>query len=105
MGIEEARKTAAATRARALRMGPPENVKAKIQRALKLSQLFDRAARATREAALSAASIDVVGGGAVIVAQGQPTDAIFVIGRGRARIERDAGGGRVVPLGYRGSGD
>jgi CRP/FNR family transcriptional regulator, cyclic AMP receptor protein len=82
-----------------------EAVKSRIQRALKLSQLFERASRPTREAALNAADIDVVAGGGPIVAQGTRADSLFVIGRGRARVERAAEGGRVVPLGYRGPGE
>ncbi|MEO7331011.1 MAG: Crp/Fnr family transcriptional regulator [Minicystis sp.] len=82
-----------------------EGAKTRIQRALKLSQLFERATRATREGALSVAELEVVPGGTVIVRQGAIPDAFLVLGRGRVRIERDAGGGRVVPLGYRGSGE
>jgi CRP/FNR family transcriptional regulator, cyclic AMP receptor protein len=36
---------------------------------------------------------------------GAPIDALVILGRGRARLERVAGDGRAVPLGYRGSGD
>jgi CRP-like cAMP-binding protein len=83
----------------------PESTKGRIQRALKLSQLFERASRATREAAINAAEIEVVHGGAMIIEQGTPPSALIVLGRGRARIERIAPDGRVVPLGYRGSGE
>jgi CRP-like cAMP-binding protein len=40
-----------------------------------------------------------------IIEQGAPASSIVVLGRGRARIERAAEGGRSMPLGYRGSGD
>jgi CRP-like cAMP-binding protein len=83
----------------------PESVKGRIQRALKLSQLFERASRTTRDSAINAAEIEVVPGGAVILQQGTPPVALVVLGRGRARIERIAPNGQVVPLGYRGSGD
>ena len=83
----------------------PESTKGRIQRALKLSQLFERASRATREAAINAAEIEVVAGGGMIIQQGAPSDDLIVLGRGRARIERIAPDGRVVPLGYRGSGE
>lgn len=83
----------------------PESTKGRVQRALKLSQLFERASRATRESAINAAEIEVVPGGALIIQQGAPPDALIVLGRGRARIERTAPDGRVVPLGYRGSGE
>jgi CRP/FNR family transcriptional regulator, cyclic AMP receptor protein len=83
----------------------PESTKSRIQRALRLSQLFERASRATRELAINAAEIDVVPGGAMIIEQGALPSALIVLGRGRARIERIAPDGRVVPLGYRGSGE
>jgi len=83
----------------------PESTKGRIQRALKLSQLFERAARATRDAAINAAEIDVVSGGAMIIQQGAPAVCLIMLGRGRARLERLAEGGQVVPLGYRGSGE
>jgi CRP/FNR family transcriptional regulator, cyclic AMP receptor protein len=83
----------------------PESTKGRVQRALKLSQLFERASRATREAAINAAEIEVVAGGAMIIQQGAAADALIVLGRGRARLERTAPDGRVVPLGYRGSGE
>jgi CRP/FNR family transcriptional regulator, cyclic AMP receptor protein len=41
----------------------------------------------------------------VVIRQGTAADALLVLGRGRARLERVAADGRVVPLGYRGSGD
>lgn len=82
-----------------------EGVKSRIQRALKLSQLFERATRATREGVLAIAELTVVPGGTLILRQGAVPDAFLVLGRGRVRMERDAGSGRVVPLGYRGSGE
>jgi dihydroneopterin aldolase len=82
-----------------------EVTRSRIQRAIKLSQLFERASRATRETALAAAEVDIFPGGTLIVKQGATPDALLIIGRGRVRIERDAGAGRVVPLGYRGSGE
>ena len=83
----------------------PEGAKGRIQRAFKLSQLFERAQRATREAAIEAAEVSVVPGGTVLLQQGATPDALVVLGRGRVRIERDAGEGRIVPLGYRGTGE
>src|SRR5258708_5345817 len=82
-----------------------EAAKSRVQRALKLSQLFRRVTRSTRELALAAAEADVVAGGSLIFQQGAPSSALLVIGRGRARLERLASHGRTVPLGYRGSGD
>jgi CRP/FNR family cyclic AMP-dependent transcriptional regulator len=84
---------------------PPEGARARIQRALKLSPLFEHASRASRDIAAAAGELGVVPGGTVVIRQGEAPDALVVIGRGRARIERLAGDGRVVPLGYRGSGD
>jgi len=81
-----------------------DGARARIHRALKLSQVFDKAARASKDAALAAASIDVLPGDAPIFQQGAPAGGIVVLGRGRARIERTSGDG-AVPLGYRGSGD
>jgi CRP-like cAMP-binding protein len=83
----------------------PEGARARIQRALKLSPLFERASRASREAATAAGDLEVVPGGTLVVRQGAAPDALAVIGRGRARLERVAADGRVVPLGYRGAGD
>jgi CRP/FNR family cyclic AMP-dependent transcriptional regulator len=87
-----------------VRRASSDSVRTRIQRALKLSPLFERASRASREAAVAAGELDVVPGGTVVIRQGAPPDALVVIGRGRARIERTAEDGRVVPLGYRGSG-
>lgn len=82
-----------------------EGIRARIQRALRLSPLFERASRATREAAQGAGELVVAPGGAVVVEQGSVPDALMVLGRGRARLERLAPGGRIVPLGYRGGGE
>jgi CRP-like cAMP-binding protein len=87
------------------RNGVSDAARGRVQRALKLSQIFDKAARASRETALSAASVDVLPGGTVAIQQGAPVEALILLGRGRARIERTAADGRAVPLGYRGSGD
>jgi CRP-like cAMP-binding protein len=83
----------------------PEGTRARIARALKQSPLFERASRATRDAVANAGEIETAPGGAVVVRQGSAADALVVLGRGRARVERVAPDGRVVPLGYRGSGD
>lgn len=83
----------------------PEGVRARIQRALKLCPLFERASHSSRDAAAAAGDLEVVPGGTVIVRQGSPADALVLIGRGRARVERIAADGRPVPLGYRGTGD
>jgi CRP/FNR family cyclic AMP-dependent transcriptional regulator len=77
----------------------------RIQRALKLSQIFDKATRASREAATAVAALEVAPGGTVIMKQGAQIDSLIILGRGRARLERVAADGRAVPLGYRGSGD
>jgi CRP/FNR family transcriptional regulator, cyclic AMP receptor protein len=86
-----------------------EPPKARIQRALKLCQLFDRASRASREAALSAAELSPFSAGAVLAQQGSPASHLLLLGRGRARVERTIGAAadksRVVPLGYRGLGE
>jgi CRP-like cAMP-binding protein len=87
------------------RRAPTETPKARVQRALKLSPVFERASRNTREAALAAGELTVAPGGSVLIAQGSAPESLLVLGRGRARIERTAADGRVVPLGYRGSGD
>lgn len=79
--------------------------RSRIQRALKLSQIFDKAARASRDAVIAAASVEVAPGGTVIIEQGAPIEALVILGRGRARLERVATDGRPIPLGYRGSGD
>lgn len=86
------------------RRAAPEG-RARIQRALKLSPLFERASRASRETAAAASDLEVVPGGTLVVQQGASPDALAVIGRGRARLERVAADGRVVPLGYRGAGE
>ena len=83
----------------------PEGVRARIQRALKLSPLFERASRASRDAAVAASELDVVPAGTVVIRQGEPPDGLRVIGRGRARMERIADDGRMVPVGYRGPGE
>jgi CRP-like cAMP-binding protein len=79
--------------------------KVRIQRALKLCALFEKASRATCEGAIEVAQVEVVAGGAPLVEQGQPVTSLAVLGRGRARVERKTSGGHLVPLGYRGSGD
>jgi len=96
---------ASAQPARRTQRPPTEALRARVQHALKLSQLFERASRATRDAAVAAGTLEVVPGGTVVIAQGSVADALVVIGRGRARLERASADGRVVPLGYRGSGD
>jgi CRP-like cAMP-binding protein len=80
--------------------------KVRIQQTLKLSPLFDRVSKVTREAAVAAAQVEVVPGGTLVIEQDTVPDALLVLGRrGRARVERVAADGRVVPLGYRGRGD
>jgi CRP/FNR family cyclic AMP-dependent transcriptional regulator len=83
----------------------PEGVRGRIQRTLKLSPFFERASRASREAAIAGGDLEVVPSGTVVIRQGDAPDALVVIGRGRARLERIAPDGRPVPLGYRGTGD
>lgn len=87
------------------RRAAPEGARARIQRVLKSSTLFERASRAARDAAAAAGDITVAPGGTLIIAQGSVPDALVLLGRGRARLERAAPDGRVVPLGYRGAGD
>jgi len=82
-----------------------ESMKGRAQRALKLSEIFEGASRATCDATLEAAEVSVVPGGTVLIEQGTPPGALLLIGRGRARVERKDDRGRVVPLGYRGSGE
>jgi CRP-like cAMP-binding protein len=83
-----------------------EGPRARIHRALKQSALFERASRASRDAAASASEIEIVNSGTVVLRRGDVPDALVLIFRGRARVERLAAGGRLlVPLGYRGSGD
>jgi CRP/FNR family transcriptional regulator, cyclic AMP receptor protein len=82
-----------------------EGARARIHRALKLSAVFEKASRVTRDNALAAASFEVLPSEARFLEQGAPASSIIVLGRGRARIERIAEGGRSMPLGYRGSGD
>lgn len=82
-----------------------EGAKARIQRALKQSPLFERVSRTTRESLMNVAEVDVVATGLPILKQGTPTGGLVVLGRGRARVERVTHAGKVVPLGYRGSGD
>jgi CRP-like cAMP-binding protein len=67
--------------------------------------MFERASRGSREAAVEAASIEVLPGETRIIEQEAPATALILLGRGRARVERMTADGRVVPLGYRGSGD
>ena len=83
----------------------PVGARARIQRALKLSPLFERGSRASRDAAGAASELEVVPGGTVVIRQSEAPDSLVVIGRGRARIERVAADGRMVPLGYRGTGE
>lgn len=85
--------------------GGAEGSKSRIQRTLRLSPMFERASRGSREAAVEAASIEVLPGETRIIEQEAPATALILLGRGRARVERMTADGRVVPLGYRGSGD
>lgn len=81
------------------------NGRLRIQRALKLSTLFERASRATRDALVAAAHVETVPGGTVVIEQGAAPSALVLLARGRARVERTTADRRIVPLGYRGSGD
>jgi CRP-like cAMP-binding protein len=91
--------------AQSARRAAPEGARARIARALKLSPLFERASRATRDAVTAGGELETAPGGALVIRQGAAADALVVLGRGRARLERLAPDGRVVPLGYRGGGD
>jgi CRP/FNR family cyclic AMP-dependent transcriptional regulator len=82
-----------------------EGARAKVQRALKQSALFDRASKASREAVLAVAELEVVPADTVVIEEGAAPDSLVLLGRGRARIERKLPDGRAVPLGYRGGGD
>lgn len=82
-----------------------DGARARIHRALKLSPVFEKASRSSRDAALAAGSVEVLPSEARILDQGASASSIVVLGRGRARVEHVASGGRAVPLGYRGSGD
>ena len=82
-----------------------DGARARIHRALKLSPVFDKASRASKDAALAAATIEILPGDASIFQQGAPAAGIVILGRGRARIERTSEGSGSIPLGYRGSGD
>lgn len=81
------------------------SLKNRVARALKLSQLFDRASRATREGAVAAARLEVVPSASVIFEQGEKPADLVILSRGRARLERVAERGQRVPLGYRSSGE
>jgi CRP-like cAMP-binding protein len=87
------------------RRAAPEGARARIQRVLKTSTLFERASRASRDAATTAGEITVAPGGTVVINQGSVPDALLLVGRGRARLERSAPDGRTMPLGYRGAGE
>jgi CRP/FNR family transcriptional regulator, cyclic AMP receptor protein len=82
-----------------------EPPKTRLQRTLKISRLFDRVTRSTRDAALERAELLTLPGGATVFEQGSAAAWLYILGRGRARLERVIPGGRVVPLGYRGPGD
>jgi CRP-like cAMP-binding protein len=86
------------------RRSPSDAPRARGARTIKLSSLFERATRATRDAAAAALVSEVVEGGAVILEQGAPADALVMLGRGRARVERQVGSA-AIPLGYRGAGE
>jgi CRP-like cAMP-binding protein len=94
------------TSVRPARRAAHEGARARLQRTIKQSVLFERVSRVTREAAASAGEVAVAPAGTVIIRQGEVPDGLVLIGRGRARIDRTAADGqRVVPLGYRGAGD
>ena len=61
-----------------------DGARARIHRALKLSPVFDKAARASKDAALAAASIEVLPGDAQLYQQGEPYAGVIILGRGRA---------------------
>lgn len=86
------------------RRSPSDAPRSRGGRAVKLSALFERAARATRDAVAAALVSEVVPGGTLIFEQGAPADALTMLGRGRARVEREVGGA-LIPLGYRGAGE
>src|SRR5262249_16983165 len=94
----------------------PEGARARIQRALKLSPLFERASRGSRDAAAAAGELAGVPGGTRVGRRGARPEArggscrggaraVVVVGGGGGGGGRVAADGRVVPLGYRGSGD
>ncbi len=86
------------------RRSPSEAPRSRGGRPTRLAGLFERAARSTRDAVAAAIVIEVVPGGAVAFEQGAPADSLVMLGRGRARLERDVGGA-AIPLGYRGAGE
>lgn len=85
--------------------GGTESAKSRIQRVLRQSPMFERASRGSRDAAVEAATVEVLPGETRIIEQDATAATLVVLGRGRARIERATPEGRNVPLGYRGSGD
>lgn len=91
--------------ARAVAGGAADGQRARVARAIKACALFERVQRATREAVTAAAIIEVVPGGTLVVEQGTTPDALVILARGRARVERTTLDARTMPLGYRSSGD
>lgn len=89
----------------AARRGVEESVRARALGLIRTSPLFERASRATREAVVESAIVSTAAAGSTLVTQGTRAVALIVLGRGRARVERVVVQGRVVPLGYRSSGD
>lgn len=79
--------------------------KARIHDALTSCALFKAASATTLETASSSASFDAVPRGKQIVQQGSMAQALAVLARGRARVERSLLSGDILPLGYRSTGD
>lgn len=75
-----------------------------VAKALKQADLFDKASRSTIEILAESAVFETIAAGGALASQGEPANALLVLARGRARVERSSGDNRV-PLGYRGPGD
>lgn len=81
------------------------DLEARKRRVLKRSSAALAANPATQHALAEGGSIHRIAKGRMLIAQGDPANAIIIVGLGRLRVSRTTTDGRTLSLGYRGAGD
>lgn len=81
------------------------DLEARKRRILKRAAMANAALPASQQALADAGTIQRVSKGRPLVSQGEPANAIAMIGMGRVRLTRALSDARTLSIGYRGSGD